>query len=146
MAVFHSFLWLNNTPAYRCTTFRLSILRWVGVWVVPTFCQLWKKLLGVCLFPGSGVSSHSRLSPVLLLLLKHRSLLPLLPSPRPPPSFSFLFLPPVLCVGVVSPPPPSLSQGVGVCKSFPGSPGQAQGPLVLSLQGCLAAHPWEIET
>ena len=69
------------------------------------------------------------------------------PSPfSPPPPLFFLSLPPSCSVGVVSPPPPSLSQGVGVCKSFPGSPGQAQGPLVLSLQGCLAAHPWEIET
>lgn len=136
MAVFHSFLWLNNASVYRCAPFRLPILWWVDVWVVPTFCQLWRKLLGV------------RFQPLLAqfcaaLFPRHSSLLPLL-SLLFPLFFSFLFLPPVGWVWYLPLPQPQPgSRSLEITSREPWA-----GPwgFLPSLQGGsarLAAHPWE---
>lgn len=40
----NSFSLLNNIPWHWYTTFYLAIDRWMDMWVVCTFCQLWRRL------------------------------------------------------------------------------------------------------
>lgn len=54
-AVFHSFLWLNNTPLNVYTTFALSVQLLMNMQVVSTFSLLGMMLVGIQAFVSEPV-------------------------------------------------------------------------------------------